>query len=363
MGRLFRNIDWYITFLLLGIGIFGAGILLTVDSGLFFQQMIFLGIGFALMVCFSLIEPIMYLWAAPFLYTASMLFLFSSFLGPSIRGATRWFILFGTQFQPSELVKPFMLVSFAYFIIKYPPRTVRNIFIQTILFIIPFLIIFRQPDLGSGIVYTLFWTGMMVAGGVPLWLFGVAVALFGALLPVLWHTLREYQKNRILTFLSPALDPSGAGYNALQSMIAVGSGQLFGRGLGLGTQSHLRFLPEYHTDFIFATLVEELGFVGGGMLLLFYTLLLWRVMKLFLKKDTDNAYLFVFSVGLLTMMLSQIVINTGMNMGMFPITGITLPLVSYGGSSVLSVFSAFGIYMALTRGGEKTRHVANTWVN
>lgn len=363
MGNLFRNIDWYIALLLLGIGIFGAGILLTIDSGLFVQQLLFLGVGFVLMVLFSLVEPVVYMWASPFLYAASVLFLFSAFLGPSIRGATRWFLIFGMQFQPSELAKPFILLGFAYFIAKYPPRTLRNVTIQILLFLIPFLIIFRQPDLGSSLVYLLFWAGMMIAGGLPLWLFGVGVAACAALLPVFWYALHDYQRNRILTFLSPTLDPAGAGYNAIQSMIAVGSGQVFGRGLGLGTQSHLRFLPEYHTDFIFATLVEELGFVGGAMLLSFYTLLLWRIMKPFLNKEIDHAYIFIFSVGLLMMMLSQIAINTGMNMGLLPITGITLPLVSYGGSSLLSVFSAFGIYMALTHSRMKSERIANDWVN
>jgi len=363
MGKFFRNIDWYQLILLLVIGIFGAGILLTVDGSLFSQQLFFLIVGLVFLAGFSFVDSFLYVWFSPIAYVFSMIFLLTAFLGPSIRGATRWFIIFGMQIQPSELIKPFVLLGFAYFITKYPPRNVRNICIQIGLFLIPFIMIFRQPDLGTGLVYASFWLSMMIAGGLPLWVFGVGVGGFTALLPFLWHTLAQYQKNRIFTFLTPTLDPGGTGYNAIQSMITVGSGQVWGKGLGLGTQSHLRFLPEYHTDFIFATLVEELGFIGGAMLLVLYGLLLWRILKPFMKRDTDDMYVFVYSIGLLTMLLSQITINTGMNMGILPITGITLPLVSYGGSSLLSILSAFGIGMALRSGVTKTKHIANDWLN
>jgi rod shape determining protein RodA len=162
-----------------------------------------------------------------------------------------------------------------------------------------------------------------------------------------------------LTFVDPALDPKGAGYNALQATIAVGSGQLFGKGLGLGTQSHLRFLPEYHTDFIFATLIEELGFIGGIILLAVYAVLLWRVLSLMWKR-TDDAASFVFGMGLFSMILAQIFINAGMNMGILPITGITLPFISYGGSSLLSLMFALGLMQALIKRKEEIASVAIT---
>ena len=146
------------------------------------------------------------------------------------------------------------------------------------------------------------------------------------------------------------MDPKGAGYNALQAMIAVGSGQWFGRGLGRGTQSHLRFLPEFHTDFIFATLIEELGFLGGSLLLFGYAFLLYRIIAPVIRGVITDTRVFIYSFGLFAMLLSQIFINAGMNMGLIPITGITLPFVSYGGSSILSTAISFGILWAIAKG-------------
>jgi rod shape determining protein RodA len=161
--------------------------------------------------------------------------------------------------------------------------------------------------------------------------------------------LEPFQKLRIITFLNPGFDPKGAGYNAFQSMIAVGSGQFFGRGLGNRTQSHFRFLPEYHTDFIFATLVEELGALGGTLVYLLYGLLLWRIIRILVRRVVVDDVTYFFSVGLFGMLLTQILINTGMNMGIIPITGITLPFISYGGSSILSICMSFGFFFSFLR--------------
>jgi len=349
MGRIIQNLDIKLTFLLVAIGCFGLGIIFTISRELFFQQLLFFFLGFILLVVSASMDSMILYFFSPILYIVGILFLSLSYLGPNIRGATRWIMIAGNQFQPSELVKPLILLGVSYFISKYPPRTLKNIGIQSILFLIPFLLIFRQPDLGSSLVYLAMWIAMLIAGGLPIYVFLAGAVTFGVAIPFIWTVLAPYQQNRISTFLSPGADPAGAGYNALQSMIAVGSGQFFGKGLGLGTQSHLRFLPEYHTDFIFGTLVEELGFVGGGFLLLLYTLLLFQIYIPFLRQQISSAYIFIFTTGLLFMMLSQILINTGMNMGIVPITGITLPLVSYGGSSLLSVMTSFGLFMALKR--------------
>lgn len=353
MGKIFRHLDLYITVLLVILGLSGSFILLTVETSFFVQQILYLVIGFVLLVLFSNAEPIILRWIAPACYVFGCIFLAASYLGPSIRGATRWIVIAGNQFQPSEMVKPFMLLGFSYAITKYPPKTIKNMVLHGVLFLIPFLLIFKQPDLGSSLVYGAMWVGMLLAGGFSI--FGFLSAIFACVvaLPLFWNMLADYQKSRILTFLYPTMDPQGAGYNAIQSMITVGSGQWFGKGLGLGTQSHLRFLPEFHTDFIFATLIEELGFVGGFLLFLFYGILLWRIISPFIQKQSDDAFLFIFTAGLFSMLLSQIVINTGMNMSIIPITGITLPLISYGGSSLLSVMSSFGLLMALRRQGKR----------
>ncbi len=300
-------------------------------------------------VAVSMMDTAIVLWAAPLGYVVSLALLATSYLGPAIRGATRWIVVAGVQLQPSELVKPLLLLFFAWAMRAFPPRTTKGFLIQCALFLPPFLLVFRQPDLGTSIVYALMWLAMMVAAGFPLRYVAVGVLLLVFLLPVGWRGLADYQRARITIFLNPGVDPKGAGYNAIQAMIAVGSGQWFGRGLGRGTQSHLRFLPEYHTDFIFATLVEELGFFGGFILLVAYGALLWRILRPLVAGVVVSVVLFVYSAGLLTMILTQIVVNAGMNMGLVPITGITLPLVSYGGSSLLSLSVSYGILWVLRR--------------
>jgi rod shape determining protein RodA len=358
MGRLFSNFDWITAFVLGIIAIFGLFVLLTISQGLFFQQLFFVIVGFGILVIFSQLDPLLIWWLAPIGYVVSLVFLIFSYLGPAIRGATRWIVIAGYQFQPSELVKPLILLAFARFISQYPPRKVRNLPLHIILFLIPFVLVFKQPDLGSSLVYAGIWLSMMLAGGLPLGIFVVSVISAVTLLPFGWRHLAPYQQTRITMFLNPAIDPKGAGYNAVQSMIAVGSGLLFGRGLGRGTQSHLRFLPEYHTDFIFATLVEELGFAGGFLLICGYGLLLWRILLPLMRRSVNQAFPYIYSVGLFGMLLAQIFINSGMNMGIIPITGITLPLVSYGGSSIIATAISFGLLWAITRAKHHVQSIA-----
>jgi len=347
MGKFTQTIDWVDLVLLLVIGSFGLFILLSIDQSLFTQQLVILVLAIIAGVAVSMMDTAIVLWAAPLGYVASLALLATSYLGPAIRGATRWITVGGIQLQPSELVKPFLILAFAWAMRAFPPRTLKGFFLQCGLFVVPFLLVFRQPDLGTSIVYAVSWLSMMIAAGFPIRY--VVIGFLGAslLFPIGWRGLHDYQRERITTFINPGEDPKGAGYNAIQSMIAVGSGQLFGRGLGRGTQSHFRFLPEYHTDFIFATLVEELGFFGGFILLLAYGALLWRIIRPLVAGVIEGVIPFVFSVGLFAMILTQIVINAGMNMGLVPITGITLPLVSYGGSSLLSLSVCFGVLWAL----------------
>lgn len=349
IGGLTGNVDWIDAVTLGCIGIVGLFILLSIQQALFIQQSIYLVLALLLVVVISRIDAHVIQWFAPFGYILVVILLIVSYLGPTIRGATRWIMIAGVQLQPSELVKPILLLFYSWVMTKYPPRNLRYAGFHILLFVIPFLLVFKQPDLGSSLVYSVFWLSMMIAAGFPIGIVVVATLLGSLFLPGLWQALHQYQRDRILTFLDPALDPKGAGYNALQSMIAVGSGQWIGRGLGRGTQSHLRFLPEFHTDFIFATLVEELGFVGGFALFFGYAILLWRIIAPLVKGTVVSLFPFLFSVGLFTMLLTQIIVNTGMNMGIIPITGITLPFVSYGGSSLLSIGLSFGILWSLRR--------------
>jgi rod shape determining protein RodA len=359
MERRNGNIDWLTLVFFVLLSLYGIFLLLTTDTALFYQQSLMLGVGLVLFFLCSRIDTVILKWFAPFGYIIANFLLAITYLGPSIRGSTRWILIAGQQIQPSEFAKPLLLLFFAWLAVKYPPREKKNIPIHIGLFLIPFLLVFKQPDLGTSLVYAGSWLGMMIASGLSLWLIGVIVLGLTVLTPWLWGILADYQRARIITFLNPALDPKGAGYNALQSTIAVGSGQLFGKGLGLGTQSHLRFLPEYHTDFIFATLVEELGFVGGSLLLLLYLLLLWRLV-LFAWQRSDDVFGFTFILGVVSMVFVQVFINVGMNMGILPITGITLPFVSYGGSSLLSLSICFGLLMTFKRKDNRTQSVAIT---
>ncbi|MBI4066174.1 rod shape-determining protein RodA [Candidatus Gottesmanbacteria bacterium] len=350
MGRIFGHIDWIDFILLTSIGLVGLFLLLTISQSLFTQQLMFMIMALLLGGVVSRVDARLLSWFAPYGYVLTLVLLAVSYMGPTIRGATRWINVAGAQLQPSELVKPLLLLSLAWAMQRFPPRSVKGFLIQCGLFILPFLMVFRQPDLGTSTVYVLTWLSMMVAAGFPIrYLIGTIFAGF-FLLPFAWQGLHDYQQARITTFLNPGVDPKGTGYNAIQAMIAVGSGQLFGRGLGRGTQSHLRFLPEYHTDFMFATLVEELGFFGGTVLLAGYGFLLWRIVRPLMSGSITSFVPYVYSIGTFSMLLSQVVINAGMNMGIIPITGITLPFVSYGGSSLLSVAVSLGILWSLRHG-------------
>lgn len=351
-------VDWVILLSLLLLGLIGLFVLVTTNAALFWQQLMFLILGGICLYVVSHLDPIILWWFAPYGYVLSLVFLAASYLFHPIRGASRWIVFGGIQLQPSEMVKPFLILAFARAITMYTPRSLRWLAAHVLIFAIPFLLVFRQPDLGTSIVYAASWASMMIAGGFPLILIVIAGIVMAAGLPVFWRALAPYQRGRILTFINPASDPHGAGYNALQAMIAVGSGQLFGRGLGRGTQSHLRFLPEYHTDFIFATMLEELGFVGGLTLLVLYSALLWQLIRPHIRGNIGNPFVFFYTIGLFGILLTQVAINAGMNMGIIPVTGITLPFVSYGGSSILSLSVAFGMLIALRRGASNEGSIA-----
>jgi rod shape determining protein RodA len=357
MGKYFRNIDWITIGLLIFLGLFGLFILITISQDVFIQQFLFIFTGIVVVYLISLFDRVYFDWFAVYGYICSIIFLISSYFGPNIRGATRWIIFGPVRIQPSEFVKPLLILFFAWLIKKYPPRIIKNLPIHFIFFVIPFLLVFKQPDLGSSIVYFSFWIMMMIAGGLSIRILIVSVIAMFIMMPFSWNHLSMYQKDRIYTFINPTIDPKGAGYNAVQATIAIGSGQLFGRGLGYGTQSHLKFLPEFHTDFIFATLIEELGFVGGVLLLLGYLILLWRLL-MYMREVSDDIFVYSYSAGLFAMLLAQISINIGMNMGILPITGITLPFVSYGGSSIMSLSLAFGVFSAFNKGKRLLESVA-----
>ncbi len=276
-------------------------------------------------------------------------------LGSTVKGATSWFQLGGISFQPSDPVKVILILILA----KYLSRRhveiahVKHLFVTGVYMFIPFFLVFLQPDFGSAIIFGCIWFGMMMVSGLSkkhLIIITAVVAIIGGML---WgFVFKPYQKARIMNFLNPLADVRGTGYNAYQSMIAVGSGQVIGKGVGFGTQSRLNFLPEHQTDFIFAAFAEEWGFVGSIIVILCYLILLWRILKIALQGTSNFETL--FAIGLVVYFSSHIIINIGMNIGIMPVTGITLPFMSYGGSHLITECVALGILFALFK---KRRHV------
>ncbi|OGZ45982.1 MAG: rod shape-determining protein RodA [Candidatus Ryanbacteria bacterium RIFCSPHIGHO2_01_FULL_48_27] len=283
------------------------------------------------------------------LYGIMCLLLGVLLLGASrIKGATSWFNFYLASFQPTEIVKLVLILVLA----KYFSRRhidiarFRHIVISGVYAAIPVGLILLQPDLGSSVIVLAIWFGMTLVSGIrPQHL--LLLATTGIVIAAIaWVSfLAPYQKDRIKTFLNPTFDPRGAGYNAIQSMIAVGSGDVFGKGVGYGSQSRLKFLPESETDFIFAAFAEEWGVFGILVYFVFMGILLWRILRIGLYAPGNFGKL--FAIGFSIMIVFQGAIHIGMNMGMLPITGITLPFMSYGGSSLLMLMAGVGILQSM----------------
>jgi len=284
------------------------------------------------------------LWVV--IYVLSVISLAAAFLFPEVRGSHRWIYIVGQGIQPSEIAKPFLITAFVAYISSLSSFSVKQFAVLVVLFLVPFIMVFEQPDLGNAIVFSAFTAGILVVSRFKLRYVVVPTLLLLATIPLLWHTLEGYQKERLMTFVNPGYDVQGAGYNARQALIAVGSGGLWGKGLGEGTQSKLLFLPEFHTDFIFASTVEQLGFLGGLLLLFLYFVLFVKLIRIAHGQE-EYKRLIVYAI--LTQLFAQVFINVGMNLGIVPITGITLPLFSFGGSSILATFLSLGIIAAFKR--------------
>jgi rod shape determining protein RodA len=276
--------------------------------------------------------------SAGVLYGGLLLLLVVTFvIGIETRGSTRWIDLGLATLQPSELAKPILVLTLTAFFLKFPPHKIRSLFFSLLIVLLPTLLVFAQPDLGSALILGLIWFGLVYLAGVKLKYFLGLIVLGLVALPLGFNLLKDYQKERLLSFLNPEADPLGTGYNLVQSIIAVGSGQLLGRGFGRGTQSHLNFLPEQKTDFIFATTAEELGFVGVVIILILFSILIYRLLVIARESESKGGALLCY--GAVLVIASQLFVNAGMNMGLLPITGITLPFVSFGGSSLISMIA------------------------
>ncbi len=281
------------------------------------------------------------------LYIITILLLITVYiLGIETRGSLRWIPLGFFNVQPSEFAKAVLILQLGLFWNKHIPNW-TNIF-KSFLWTSPFtLLIFKQPDLGSALTLLAIWIGMLFASKISFKKVLILVLIAAVVIPSSWAFLHDYQRQRITGFLQPGSDPLGRGYNLIQSMIAVGSGQLLGMGLGRGTQSRLQFLPEFRTDFIFASIAEEMGFVGSLIILSIYLFLLMMCLRL--ASQADDRFYYLIIIGVFSMMIFQIFVNIGMNIGLLPITGITLPLISYGGSSMIATLICLGLVASVAK--------------
>lgn len=313
------------------------------------NQLIRFGMGFAVMIVLALTDiKLLLRYAYIFYFITLILLVVVEVAGHTGMGATRWINLGFIKLQPSEFMKIAMVLVLArYFHTSslQSIESVRGIIPPLLMAIFPVFLIVLQPDLGTALMLIFTTAAMFFAVGVQIWKF--VVVFIGGLvtIPFAWHFLHDYQQNRVLTFLNPERDPLGAGYHIIQSKIALGSGGVFGKGFLKGSQSHLNFLPEKHTDFIFTMLSEEFGLVGAVLVVILNILILAYSYSFALKSTSYFGKL--LAIGLATNYFMYVFINIAMVLGLLPVVGIPLPLISYGGTVMLSIMASFGIILCV----------------
>lgn len=316
------------------------------------KQILFIALGIVTMLAVSFIDYRFFKnnsYAVMLLYVLSLILLsLVLVLGSNIKGSTSWFRLGEFAFGPIEITKIVIVMVLAkYFSARHiEVHRVFHIVLSFAYVAIPLALILLEPDLGSAIIVFSIWFGVLFFSGMSkkhiaiLMLLGMIVSAFA------WtYMLKPFQQERIMTFLDVYRDPQGSGYNVIQSMIAIGDGGVFGRGLGYGSQVQLGFLPESHTDFMFASIAEEFGFVGIALIFFLLSVIFWRITRIALEAHNNFAKL--FCVGMIMLLFVQIVINMGMNLGIMPVTGIPFPFISYGGSSLISLFIGIGLIQSI----------------
>ena len=335
-----------------GVLLIGLLALGGMSPALLVSQLVFLGIGLLAFWFFSHFDYLNHQYLLKHYAVGGLVLLLLPFLfGIATRGAVRWIPLGSFTLQPSEIIKPFLILILAWFLSRSAPKLLelKTGLIYLGLLAVPALLIFKQPDLGSALVVAAIWLVMLLMSKAPKTYLVILLLLVAVASPLTWRFLADYQKQRLTSFIDPYADPKVSGYQLIQSVVAVGSGGLTGRGLGHGFQSQLNFLPERQTDFVFATIAEELGTLGAGTLLVLYALLLLRLLKI--AKNTSDNFSFLIVIGVFALMTIQGMVNIGMNLGLMPITGVTLPLVSAGGSSLLTTLICLGlVYNISTKG-------------
>ncbi|AKQ33581.1 rod shape-determining protein RodA [Candidatus Coxiella mudrowiae] len=344
------HIDPWLVVLVSVLAVFGLFILFSASNqnlSVMIKQLSWLLVGFMVMFFFAHISPKFYYQWTPWAFSFGLFLLISVLAFGNIgKGARRWFDLGFFHLQPSEIMKLAMPMMLSYYFSnkKLPPQK-TPLFFSLVLLIFPAILTAKQPDLGTAIIIGISGWSVLLLAGINWRLILVFLALGALSTPLFWHFMHPYQKERVLTFFNPERDPLGSGYHIIQSKIALGSGGLFGKGWLHGTQSHLQFLPAHATDFIFAVSGEELGFIGCLILLTLFLVIFIRC--LYISNQAQDTYGRLLSGSLsLTFILSALV-NTGMVVGILPVVGVPLPLISYGGSSIITTMAGFGIIMSI----------------
>ena len=344
------HLDLTLLIALIGVAVFGLLVLSAVgeQTGIVTGQMVRLGLALLVMAALAQLEPRFYLRWAPAIYLVGLALLIGVIaVGVTAKGSTRWLDLPGLpRFQPSEMMKLAVPLAVAWYIHEraVPPRGLHLV-VALLLCVVPAALIAIQPDLGTALLVAAGGLAVILLAGVRWWLVAAAGGLALAAAPVLWTFLYDYQRGRILTFLNPERDPLGDGWNIIQSKIAIGSGGLFGKGLGEGTQSRLEFLPESSTDFIIAVVGEELGLVGVTVLLALYLVVIARA--LFMATNSPTTFGRLVAGALTLVFFAYVFVNIAMVSGLLPVVGVPLPLVSYGGTSAITLLAGFGIVMSI----------------
>lgn len=350
-----QRFDVQLAFYAAALAIIGLLVAYTNSSGAplaagstFTRALMWFAIG---ILAFSVSAAFDYRWLRTFswlLYLINIgLLLLTLAIGTGIGGVQRWVSIFGLQFQFSEISKVLMIAVLAAFLAARKDKlgNLTTLVGAALLTIPPFILVMIQPDLGTSLVFLAILVGTLFVSGASLRWMTIGLLLALGALPVIWSQLQDYQRRRVLSFLDPTADVTGAGWQALQSQIAVGSGGLVGKGLTNGTQAGSEFLPVQSTDFAFAVLLEELGFVGGLVVFLLFVGLIWRV--LLIGWRSESVFGVAFSAGVASMIVFQVLVNAGMVAGMMPVTGIPLPFITHGGASLTSIAIALGLLQSI----------------
>jgi rod shape determining protein RodA len=317
---------------------------------------VFTALGIAMLVAVAYFDYAWFGTLAPLLYLMTLgLLALVLVIGHNILGGQRWISIAGQQFQVSEFAKVLMIVVLAKYFADRHDRMGSPLVLGGALVLLgpAFALVYKQPDLGTSLVFVGIFFGMAYLAGARPWQLASLVAIGVAAFPLIWGLLQTYQKSRLTAFLNPYADPQGAGWNIIQSLIAIGSGQATGKGLTAGTQSPLGYLPIAESDFVFAGLAEDLGFLGGVILLALFVVLLVATLRIgFRARDPFGTFV---AAGVFSMLAVQIVVNIGMAMSLMPVTGIPLPFISHGGSSLISICMALGLLQSISMRRDASR--------